>query len=64
MTTVNSTECTFCGKVIDRADKESAFSEAGAWLAEHYWRDNGTVCCLCLENRGRLAMMYLNEADF
>jgi hypothetical protein len=56
-------KCAICGKGIDRTGKEPAFTEAGKWLAENYWRDSGMVCDLCLENRGRLAMMYLNESE-
>lgn len=63
MTTDRNTKCSLCGESIDHAGKESDFTEAGRWLAEHHWQDIGTVCCLCLENRGRLAMMYLNEAE-
>ena len=29
------------------------------WLAEEFWRDNGELCPRCLENRARLAMMYV-----
>ena len=40
---------------------KSEFAEAGEWLAEEVWKDAGELCPRCLENRGRLAMMYLHE---
>jgi len=57
------TKCALCGESMDRTGKEPVFAEAGSWLAEHHWQDSGMLCRLCLENRGRLAMMYLNEAE-
>jgi hypothetical protein len=55
--------CTICGADLDDQVVESDFSRAGEWLAEDFWRDKGTVCVRCLENRGRLAMMYLHELN-
>ena len=63
MKTDGRAQCTLCGADLDTEGAEPAFAEAGKWLAEHHWQDVGTVCSLCLENRGRLAMMYLNEAE-
>lgn len=42
-------------------EEESEFARAGEWLAEDVWKDKGSLCVRCLENRGRLAMMYLHE---
>jgi hypothetical protein len=53
--------CAVCGKEIDAADEGNEFTEAGEWLAEDVWQDKGSLCVRCLENRGRLAMMYLHE---
>jgi hypothetical protein len=63
MTADSDTKCALCGESIERACQEPVFVDAGRWLAENYWQDSGTVCRLCLENRGRLAMMYLTEAE-
>ena len=63
MTADSGTQCALCGESIDRTGKEPVFAEAGRWLAEYHWQDSGTLCRLCLENRGRLAMMYLHEAE-
>lgn len=63
MKTEDGQICTLCGAALENEGAEPAFAEAGKWLAEHHWQDIGTVCRLCLENRGRLAMMYLNEAE-
>lgn len=57
-------KCTVCGGSLDRNGSEPGFVEAGKWLAENHWFDDTSICCLCLENRGRLAMMYLNETEF
>jgi hypothetical protein len=50
-----------CGGPLGDDDEMTPFAEAGAWLAEGVWDDAGTLCRGCLENRGRLAMMYLHE---
>ncbi|MBP1727861.1 MAG: hypothetical protein H6Q56_234 [Deltaproteobacteria bacterium] len=63
MTAGNGMTCALCGESIDRAGEETVFADAGRWLAENHWQDSGMLCRLCLENRGRLAMMYLNEAE-
>jgi hypothetical protein len=54
-------ECAICGGRFDPAAHRTAFAEAGEWLAEEVWHDAGELCPRCLENRGRLAMMYLHE---
>jgi hypothetical protein len=63
---MNSNEqkkCTFCGSDIDNSDELSPFAEAGEWLAVDVWQDNGDLCRQCLENRGRLAMMYMHDKN-
>lgn len=54
-------QCGVCGKEIDSDAPRSVFVEAGEWLAEEVWKDEGELCQQCLENRARLAMMYLHE---
>jgi hypothetical protein len=49
-------KCVLCGKVVEE-EKSSLFAAAGEWLSEDVWKDSGELCELCLENRGRLAMM-------
>ena len=55
-------KCCLCGKLIEAAGK-NLFAHAGEWLAEDIWNDSGELCNLCLENRGRLAMMYLHDKN-
>jgi hypothetical protein len=55
--------CTICGMEFGGEPPESAFAEAGAWLAEEVWRDAGELCPCCLENRGMLAMMYCHDLN-
>jgi hypothetical protein len=50
--------CTICGAAYDETT-DSVFIEAGEWLSDEYWRDAGELCPQCLENRARLAMMYM-----
>jgi hypothetical protein len=52
-------ECAICGNPFEEAGEESVFGEAGQWLAAEVWHDDGTLCSSCLENRARLAMMYV-----
>ena len=54
--------CTLCGKTVE-AEKDSLFVGAGEWLSEEVWKDSGELCNQCLENRGRLAMMYLHDRN-
>lgn len=56
-------KCTICGGEIGDSTGDSEFSRAGEWLAEDLWKDKGSLCTRCLENRGRLAMMYLHELN-
>jgi len=55
-------QCTLCGKVVAE-EKSSLFAAAGQWLSEDVWKDSGDLCNECLENRGRLAMMYLHDRN-
>lgn len=51
-----------CGKIVDE-ENSSLFAEAGEWLSEAVWKDSGELCNQCLDNRGRLAMMYLHDRN-
>jgi hypothetical protein len=53
--------CTVCGGEFSEDEPLSHFAQAGEWLAEEVWQDAGELCPTCLENRGKLAMMYLHE---
>jgi hypothetical protein len=55
--------CTVCGTEFNQDAAKSVFTEAGEWLAGEVWHDAGELCPRCLENRGRLAMMYLHECS-
>jgi len=55
--------CTLCGVLFDEPDGKSLFVQAGQWLAEEHWKDSGALCSTCLENRGKLAMMYLHDMN-
>jgi hypothetical protein len=52
-------KCSICNQEYDETIPPSVFVEAGQWLAEEVWRDAGELCPQCLENRARLAMMYV-----
>ncbi len=54
-------KCAICRAEFTAGDAQSVFVEAGEWLAEEVWQDAGKLCPQCLENRARLAMMYLHE---
>lgn len=57
-------QCSICGEEFDEtAVTQSAFHEAGKWLAEEVWQDAGDVCPRCLENRAHLAMMYAHDLN-
>ena len=51
--------CSICGAEYERQAAATVFSEAGEWLSEELWQDAGELCQQCLENRAKLAMMYL-----
>ena len=51
--------CGICGREFVEENSPSLFGEAGEWLAEEVWQDAGELCPQCLENRARLAMMYV-----
>ena len=52
-------KCSICQLEYDETAQTSLFTEAGEWLSDEFWRDAGELCPQCLENRARLAMMYL-----
>jgi hypothetical protein len=54
--------CRFCGKKIEEV-KNTVYAAAGEWLSEDLWKDGGELCNQCLENRARLAMMYMHEVN-
>ncbi len=59
---MNGKTCSICGCEFDPEEAaRSPFAEAGEWLAGEVWNDAGELCPRCLENRGKLAMMYLPE---
>lgn len=60
---MSGARCAICAGEIDETVEENEFSRAGVWLAEDLWKDKGSLCVRCLENRGRLAMMYLHECN-
>lgn len=51
--------CTICAHQYDEHDTRTIFEEAGEWLSEEFWKDGGELCPQCLENRAKLAMMYI-----
>ncbi|MBT0664102.1 hypothetical protein KI809_07280 [Geobacter pelophilus] len=51
--------CSICHAEYDEAADDSLFAEAGEWLSEEFWQDAGELCRQCLENRAKLAMMYV-----
>jgi hypothetical protein len=53
--------CGICKEEFEEGEEMTLFAEAGEWLAAEVWRDAGLLCPRCLENRARLAMMYLHE---
>ncbi len=55
--------CAICRSAFVAEGEQSVYAEAGEWLAEEVWQDAGTLCPRCLENRARLAMMYLHEMN-
>jgi hypothetical protein len=55
--------CAICRNEFLPAGEQTPFGEAGAWLAGEVWDDAGELCPRCLENRGKLAMMYLHECS-
>jgi hypothetical protein len=55
--------CKICGAEFSVETPKSAFVEAGEWLAAEVWSDAGELCSRCLENRGKLAMMYCHDLN-
>jgi len=51
--------CSICQTEYPEVTDASLFAEAGEWLSEEFWKDAGQLCPRCLENRVKLAMMYV-----
>lgn len=51
--------CTVCGNEFTPVEERSLYEEAGEWLAAELWNDAGALCPQCLDNRAKLAMMYV-----
>jgi len=51
--------CSICGVEYGEQPTATILSEAGEWLSEEFWQDAGQLCQQCLENRAKLAMMYV-----
>lgn len=51
--------CTICAQQYDEHETRTIFEEAGEWLSNEFWKDRGELCPQCLENRAKLAMMYI-----
>ncbi|CAG0995660.1 hypothetical protein GEOBC_02628 [Geobacteraceae bacterium] len=51
--------CAVCGGVFTPGHERTPYEEAGEWLAAELWNDAGTLCPQCLDNRAKLAMMYV-----
>ena len=51
--------CSVCKEEFSQEAEASLFGEAGQWLASEIWHDAGELCPRCLENRARLALMYI-----
>jgi hypothetical protein len=51
--------CSICGVEYGEQVTATILSEAGEWLSEEFWKDSGDLCHQCLENRAKLAMMYV-----
>ena len=55
--------CHICAKQFEAGQPLSEFAQAGEWLAQEIWGDLDELCPLCLENRGKLAMMYCHDVN-
>lgn len=51
--------CAVCGGEFTPGQECTPYEEAGEWLAAELWNDAGTLCPQCLDNRAKLAMMYV-----
>ena len=51
--------CAVCGGEFTPGQERTPYEEAGEWLAAELWNDAGTLCPQCLDNRAKLAMMYV-----
>ncbi|MFO7983814.1 MAG: hypothetical protein R6V08_10210 [Desulfuromonadales bacterium] len=57
--------CSICGSDLSTtcAEADIPAQEAGRFLAQELWDDEGQLCSRCLVNRGLLGMMYCHELD-
>jgi len=57
--------CSICGNDLSTSSPEvdTPAQEAGRFLAQELWGDEGQLCSRCLVNRGILGMMYCREFD-
>ncbi len=54
--------CSICKAAFDPALKQTdPAAEAGAFMAQGEWDDEGELCTQCLKSRGILGMMYCRE---
>ena len=53
--------CGICKNGYDDCTERSVDAQAGEWLAEEVWQDQGQLCPACLEIRTKLVMMYCHE---
>jgi len=51
--------CAVCGGEFTPGQERTPYEEAGEWLAAELWNDAGLLCPQCLDNRAKLAMMYV-----
>ena len=51
--------CGVCGGEFTPGTPGTLLEEAGEWLSAEFWEDAGHLCPTCLENRARLALMYI-----
>ncbi|WP_298273114.1 hypothetical protein [Geobacter sp.] len=51
--------CGVCGAAFTPGTPCTPLEEAGEWLSAEFWADAGRLCPPCLENRARLALMYI-----
>jgi hypothetical protein len=52
-------QCKLCRKEFNENEHLTEYAEAGGWMAAEIWQDKGDLCPQCLENRAKLAMMYV-----
>lgn len=57
--------CSVCGEEFSAtcAETDTPAQEAGRFLSQELWPDEGQLCSRCLASRGLLGMMYCHEFD-